>query len=154
VDPVHAEQLRTTILDLAHRHGKTVILTTNLLDEAWNLCGRVAVLNAGAAIAIGRGEELRERAAGRRHYAITVDRIDEALLARLRGVAGVTQIDRFGGESEPPQLRLALDPRVRSLNELLTAMSSNGVAVTAIGPLEVSAAELFANLTGGVSDGG
>jgi ABC-2 type transport system ATP-binding protein len=154
VDPVHAEQLRTTIYDLVHRHGKTVVLTTNLLDEAWYLCGRVAVLNAGAAIAVGRGEDLRERAAGRRHYAISVDRIDEELLARLRAVTGVTHVDQFGGEHEQPQLRLALDPRVRSLNELLAAMSSNGVAVTAIGPLSVSAAELFGNLTSGASDGG
>jgi ABC-2 type transport system ATP-binding protein len=147
VDPVHAEQLRATIRDeLVRRRGKTVVLATNLLDEAWNLCDRVAVLNAGRLIAVGRGEDLRARAAGHRHYAIAVDRIDDGLLRRLGAVEGVLAIDRADGGGEA-RLRLALDARVHSLNPLLAAMSANGIAVTAIGPDEISASELFENLT-------
>jgi ABC-2 type transport system ATP-binding protein len=153
VDPLHAEQLRATIVDLVRKHSKTVVVTTNLLEEAWNLCDRIAVLRAGHAIAVGRGEELRERAAGRRHYAIAVDRIDDGLLARLRAVEGITAID-FTGEPGAGRLRVALDPRVRSLNELLAAMSANGVVVTEIGPQPISAADLFENLTSGTADAG
>ena len=46
------------------------------------------------------------------------------------------------------------DPRVRSLNELLAAMSANGVVVTEIGPQPISAADLFENLTSGTADAG
>jgi ABC-2 type transport system ATP-binding protein len=149
VDPVHAEHLRALVRDeLVRQRGKTVVLATNLLDEAWTLCDRIAVMRAGRAIAVGRGDELRARAAGRRRYSIAVDRVDDELLLRLRAVDGMLQIDRSGGTGGL-RLRLALDPRVRSLNELLTAMSANGIAVTAIGPEEISAAELFDNLTGG-----
>jgi ABC-type multidrug transport system ATPase subunit len=134
--------------ELVHRRGKTVVLATNLLDEAWNLCDRVAVLSAGRLLAVGRGDELRTRAAGRRHYAIDVDHIDDGLLQRLAAVDGVLHIERTEGSSDG-RLRLALDTRVHSLNPLLAAMSANGVAVTAIGPDEISAAELFENLTAG-----
>ncbi|HEY4829364.1 MAG TPA: hypothetical protein VIH85_21525, partial [Solirubrobacteraceae bacterium] len=41
--------------------GKTVFLTTHYMDEAQHLANRVAVMNAGQIIAIGRPEELGGR---------------------------------------------------------------------------------------------
>ena len=38
--------------------GKTILLTTHYMDEAEQLCDRVAVLREGAIVAIGRPEEL------------------------------------------------------------------------------------------------
>ena len=45
VDPVHAEELRRLMRDyLVGELGKTVVLATNLLDEAWAVCDTIAVL--------------------------------------------------------------------------------------------------------------
>ncbi len=53
----HAWSTIRTLCDL----GKTVFLTTHYMDEAQHLANRVAVMNAGQIIAIGRPEELGGR---------------------------------------------------------------------------------------------
>ena len=45
--------------------GKTVLLTTHYLDEAQELCDRVAIIKAGRILAIGRPQELGVGAATR-----------------------------------------------------------------------------------------
>ena len=147
LDPVHAEELRTVIRDqLVRRSGKTVVLATNLLDEAWQLCDRVAILRAGRVLAVGNARELRERAAGTRRYVVGLDRIDAPLLARVNAAPGVLGCDVTTAGSET-ELRVTLDTGGRSLTELLRAVSANGVAVTAIRDEGLRASELFARLT-------
>lgn len=54
-------QVRRRIWDLIrtlHREGVTVVLTTHYIEEAENLCGRVAVINDGRLVKIGSPTEL------------------------------------------------------------------------------------------------
>ncbi|HXW77356.1 MAG TPA: ABC transporter ATP-binding protein, partial [Candidatus Eremiobacteraceae bacterium] len=58
VDPVHTEELRRLIRDeLVDKRGKTVIMATNLLEEAWQLCDRVAIMRRGTVAALGPPKE-------------------------------------------------------------------------------------------------
>jgi ABC-2 type transport system ATP-binding protein len=59
-DPGARRQAWSTIRSLCDL-GKTVFLTTHYMDEAQHLANRVAVMNAGKIIAIGRPEELGGR---------------------------------------------------------------------------------------------
>jgi len=59
-DPGARRQAWSTIRSLCDL-GKTVFLTTHYMDEAQHLANRVAVMNAGEVIAIGRPEELGGR---------------------------------------------------------------------------------------------
>jgi ABC-2 type transport system ATP-binding protein len=59
-DPGARRQAWETIRSLCDL-GKTIFLTTHYMDEAQHLASRVAVLNAGQIIAIGRPEELGGR---------------------------------------------------------------------------------------------
>ncbi len=59
-DPVARRQAWSTISSLCDL-GKTVFLTTHYMDEAQHLANRVAVMNAGEIIALGRPEELGGR---------------------------------------------------------------------------------------------
>jgi ABC-2 type transport system ATP-binding protein len=59
-DPGARRQAWSTIRSLCDL-GKTVFLTTHYMDEAQHLANRVAVMNAGQVIAIGRPEELGGR---------------------------------------------------------------------------------------------
>ncbi|HEY1682686.1 MAG TPA: ABC transporter ATP-binding protein [Candidatus Tumulicola sp.] len=59
IDPIHSDELRRMIRDdLVKRDGKTVILATNILEEAWAICTRVAIVNHGTIVAIGPPSEL------------------------------------------------------------------------------------------------
>ena len=59
-DPAARRQAWSTIRSLCDL-GKTVFLTTHYMDEAQHLASRVAVMNAGQIIAIGRPDELGGR---------------------------------------------------------------------------------------------
>jgi len=59
-DPGARRQAWSTIRSLCDL-GKTVFLTTHYMDEAQHLANRVAVMNAGHIIALGRPEELGGR---------------------------------------------------------------------------------------------
>jgi ABC-2 type transport system ATP-binding protein len=62
LDPLRAHEFRSLVRDtLAHVQRKIVMLATNILEEAWSVCDRVALLADGRIVAIGPPEVVRER---------------------------------------------------------------------------------------------
>ncbi|MEN9773403.1 MAG: hypothetical protein RL322_473 [Pseudomonadota bacterium] len=60
-------ELRRTLWDFIrrlNREGHTIVLTTHYLEEAQELCGRIAMLKAGQVVALARTAELLGRFAG------------------------------------------------------------------------------------------
>jgi len=150
VDPVHAASIRTFVRDeLVGRQGKTVLLATNTLDEAWELCERIAVLRRGRLVTIGAPDALAAGGSGPVRYAITVDRTDDDLVARTRAVPGLLELE-VASDGDGMQLNVRLDAEPRTLTELLRAVSANGVCVSSIRPQERTPADVFADL---VSEG-
>jgi ABC-2 type transport system ATP-binding protein len=148
VDPIHAQAIRTFVRDeLVGRRGKTVILATNLLDEAWELCDRIAVLRSGAIAAIASPAELGRSLHSGQHYQIVVDRADDALLERTRAVPGLLDL-RTLPECGEVALRVKLDSNPRTLTKLLAAVSANGVSIASVRPCDVRPADIFAGLVG------
>lgn len=80
------------ILDLKAR-GKTVLITTNYLEEASTLCDRLAIIDHGKLIALGAPDELRQR------FGDTIIEIgmeqapSAALVERLRALPGVSGVE-------------------------------------------------------------
>ncbi len=60
LDPAGARQMRETITELA-AGGRTIFLSTHLLDAAERLCHRVAIIQRGKLQAVGTPNELRTR---------------------------------------------------------------------------------------------
>ena len=60
LDPAGAKQMRETITELAAR-GRTIFISTHLLDAAERLCHRVAIIQRGKLQAVGTPDELRAR---------------------------------------------------------------------------------------------
>ncbi len=145
VDPVHAASIRGFVRnELVGRRGKTVVLATNLLEEAWELCDRIAVLRRGRVAAIGSPAALGVGPDAVR-YAITIDGADDALLARTRAVPGVIDL-AIDADGACAHLRVVLDSEPRTLTELLRAVSANGICVRSIRPEERRPADVFADL--------
>jgi ABC-2 type transport system ATP-binding protein len=60
LDPAGARQMRSTIAELA-AGGRTIFLSTHLLDAAERLCHRVAIIQRGKLQAVGTPDQLRAR---------------------------------------------------------------------------------------------
>ncbi|HLG77703.1 MAG TPA: ATP-binding cassette domain-containing protein [Ktedonobacteraceae bacterium] len=76
--------------------GKTVLLTTNYMEEAQALCNRVAILDHGLLIAIDSPEHLRQHYGG---STITITTRSSSLdLTPLKELAGVDAAYQNGGQ--------------------------------------------------------
>jgi ABC-2 type transport system ATP-binding protein len=152
VDPIHAHELRRFVRDdLVTKLGKTVILATNLLDEAWELCDRIAVLRAGRIVTIAAPHELGGIQAPVRRYAIEFDRIDAQLLERVRRLPGLIAFST-GPTADGLQLSVDMDEDPRTLTKLLHAVSGNGVSIRRVQPENDRPIDVFARLTGVLDD--
>jgi ABC-2 type transport system ATP-binding protein len=59
LDPGFSRQLRVQVRELSEKQGKTVLLTTHYMDEADQLCDRVAFINKGNVVAVDTPNRLK-----------------------------------------------------------------------------------------------
>jgi ABC-2 type transport system ATP-binding protein len=106
-----------------HKRGRTVLLTTHNMEEADDLCDRVAIVDHGRVIALGSPGELKRSVPGGYVIHIEVHPRPASLLRQLERLQGVTEaraagenaIDLYadrGGPLVPEVVNLALLERV------------------------------------------
>lgn len=82
LDPIAAREVRSAIEQLSH-NGKTILLTTHLLEEADQLCGRVAFIVSGHLVVNDTPQNLKLSHGKRALKVITSDPIHADHLSRL-----------------------------------------------------------------------
>ncbi len=151
VDPVHAEDLRALIRQsLVERAGKTVVLATNLLEEAWQMCDRVAVINHGRIVALGPPRELDVELGAVARYRVTLADVDDDLLERTRTVPGLKNLTVTRSE-RGVDLDVELEPLEGGLGALMRAVSWHGSQLREFRPIDNEAIDVFKKVT---ADGG
>jgi len=151
VDPVHAEDLRQLIRrELVEKGGKTVILATNLLEEAWEVCDRVAVVNHGRIVALGPPREQDAELGKVARYRVTLAEVDDDLVARTRTIPGFRDL-RIERSERGVDLHVDMDPREGTLGALMRAVSWDGAALRDFRPIDPEAIDIFKKV---MNDGG
>jgi len=87
-------QARRATWDLVRRvrdDGATVVLVTHFMEEAENLCDRVAIVDRGRIVVTGTPSELVQRARAARRVTFTWPDADLAWLSRVPEVESVTR---------------------------------------------------------------
>ena len=79
LDPTSARELRTLIARLA-KEGTTIFLTTHYMEEADELCHRVAFLSQGRIVALDTPRELKLKQGERRAVVLLKDRSEHSIL--------------------------------------------------------------------------
>jgi len=141
VDPVHAEKLRELIRKrLVDDLRKTVIIATNVLDEAWGICDRIAILNGGRIARVGAPTALRIEDVQR--YRIVLSACHPEVLVKLRSIAGCGElaVENANGGAV---LTTAVNGSRRALTDLMSALSSNGTLIHEVRLVEPTPVEVF-----------
>jgi ABC-2 type transport system ATP-binding protein len=92
-------QARRAIWDLVRgirERGKTVFLTTHLMEEAERLCDRIAIIDHGRIVDVGAPAELVERHCPDRTVVVTTD--DATAVDRFAAIPQVASAVRAGRE--------------------------------------------------------
>ena len=92
LDPTSARELRTLVAQLADS-GTTVFLTTHYMEEADELCDRVAFLSQGRIVALDTPRELKLKQGERRALVLLKDRSEHSL--RLDDAADAARLDEW-----------------------------------------------------------
>jgi ABC-2 type transport system ATP-binding protein len=137
LDPVGIIELRRLIADLA-AEGRTVFVSSHLLDEIEKTCHAAAVIDQGRLIAQGPISELIGDT--HTHYELTCDH-PQAALSLLAGHPAVIQASQT-----PGGLRVTLaDPRAGGV--VTTLLIEAGLTVSSFAPVRASLADRFLGLT-------
>jgi daunorubicin resistance ABC transporter ATP-binding subunit len=125
--------------------GTTLLLTTQYLDEADQLAGRIAVIDGGRVIAEGTPAELKSSVGGQRILLTLADEADMMVAARV--------LQRFSTRSISPNGRDRLiEVPVAAADglatEVLRALDAAGVAASDISVRSASLDDVFLTLTG------
>jgi ABC-2 type transport system ATP-binding protein len=95
VDPQSRRRILDTVIRLRDERKMTVLYTTHLMEEAQELSNRVGIVDHGEMIAVGTVGELIQKVGeeDRLIFSVGEQKIDDSLLRRFEGVAGVTKAE-------------------------------------------------------------
>ena len=83
LDPAGIQEMRGFIREQAHTHGKTVFLSSHMLNEVEQVCDRVAIINEGVLIREGPVETLLEGEIGQIRLQVQpIDKAHQVIAAR------------------------------------------------------------------------
>jgi len=126
--------------------GMTMVMSTNYLDEADQLCDRLAIIDRGKLAALGTPRQLKESLKGD-VLSLTPESDDPQALERLRielkGLEGVIQIVQRDGSLE---LRVA--PSRTIFHRVIDAVNALGVRVETLQYTRPSLEKVFIHYTG------
>jgi ABC-2 type transport system ATP-binding protein len=135
------------ILGELHEQGQTILLTTHYMEEADQLCSRVAIMDHGRILALDTPSGLKRSVGADTEVLVTAEgavdglsRLADLLVAKVEGattakvVDGVVRLYLRGGQGALPRVVMAAD--------------AGGFAVTDLSMTEPTLETVFISLTG------
>jgi ABC-2 type transport system ATP-binding protein len=120
--------------------GKTVFLTTHLMEEAERLCDRVAIIDHGRIADIGSPDELVARHCPERSVELSTD--DASADGRFRQIRSVDGVSRQGG-------RMTIRGRGDDfVTDVIQCLSESGIRVTDFRTVLPTLEDVFLTVTG------
>lgn len=154
LDPVTARDLRRFIREiLVDALGRTVVLVTHRLEEAEELCDRVAIMNHGRVLACSPAEDIKRRISARLRYTLRVRRLAPEVLAPLRGAPGVADLCMADANSHGVELQLLLADEDTCLPGLIREIVTLGGDIVHCQSQGLSLEEAFVQMVQGSDDG-
>ena len=146
LDPQAARDLRDRVRELK-RQGRTVLLTTHYMEEADQLCDRIAIIDHGEIVALDTPAALKRRIRAEEVVSLEIGMAgeDAPMLARLANSAVIARSERHNGT-------LNVTAHCASARDFVPAAfdaaRSEGATIQHVEVVPVSLEDVFISLTG------
>ena len=124
-----------------HHEGTTIILTTHYLEEAEELCDRIAIIDKGQVIALETKQDLLARGLGSKLLIRATKNIEKVPAEYADRVARL----------EANELELVLNRDTDSVMEILDTLRASSIVVDYVSVLNDSLEDVFVRMTGEAS---
>jgi len=141
LDPKQIIEFRQLIKSLGGAH--TIILSTHILPEASQVCGRVMIIHEGRIVTEDTPERLTARLQGSERFVLQVRRPAEEIPAQLRQIPGVVNVESKADGYYEVACALDVDRR----EEIAAAAVQGGWGLLELRPVVMSLEEIFLKLT-------
>ncbi|MEW6673546.1 MAG: ABC transporter ATP-binding protein [Thermodesulfobacteriota bacterium] len=142
LDIMSARGLRRTIREL-QQSGVSVLLTTHLIQEAEDLCSRIAVIVKGKILLVDTVEGMKQRVKETEILELELEPLNEPLLDALKAAEGVEHITLSNS-----RLKLYGKTIMRKLPGVIRLIESRQVDIVNIRSVTPSLEDAFVKLTG------
>jgi ABC-2 type transport system ATP-binding protein len=137
------------IIQTLHKEGKTIVLTTHMMDEAEELCIRVAIMDRGKIIALASPRQLIKKVKMENTITVVPDRVTPKLIEKVKKVSGVKNSYKAYDEDEKIEaLKIITEKAEDILPDVVAAISSVGTKILSVQLSRVTLEDVFILLTG------
>ncbi|MFQ5653566.1 MAG: ABC transporter ATP-binding protein [Planctomycetota bacterium] len=143
LDPRARIEIREFLREL-QRMGKTILISSHILQELAKLCTRIGIIEAGRLVAEGSLQEINRQLDLKRRVHVQIVDLSAEMLAAIRALPGVTE-----AIEEPDRISLSLREEVIPIEELLRRIIALGARVRIFQPEVMDMETAFMKLTEG-----
>lgn len=137
VDPSGQIEVRQILLDMAHREGKTVFLSSHNLDEVQRVCNRIALIHRGEIKLYGELDELQREMNQGEVMVETAEPITETILAELESQPEVSIRSKTGRT-----ITLSLGTGTK-ISDIVMLLTQRGARIEQVKRREASLEEMY-----------
>ena len=137
------------IIQTLHKEGKTIVLTTHMMDEAEELCNQVAIMDKGKIIALGSPRQLIKKVKMENTITVVPDKIPPKLIEVVQKISGVKSSYRAYDENEKIEALKIITERAEDiLPDVVSAIAATGTKILSVQLSRVTLEDVFILLTG------
>jgi len=142
LDPLSRKRIWEQIIDVNKKHGTTIFLTTQYLDEADAIADRIGIINEGTLVTEGSPDELKA-AVGKDVIFLRVGGDPDAAFKTAQAIKGVERVQKLGD-----QLALSVDNGSAVLGAAALKMTEQGHPIEEIALRKPTLDDVFLQFTG------
>jgi ABC-2 type transport system ATP-binding protein len=148
LDPQNKHALWEIIQSLK-KQGKTIVLTTHMMDEAEELCDKVAIMDHGKIIALGSPIQLVKKVKMENTITVVPDETSPSLIEQVKGISGVKNVYTAPDEDEKREtIKAITDCPDDILPDVVSTIVNTGTKVLSVQLSRVTLEDVFIMLTG------
>jgi ABC-2 type transport system ATP-binding protein len=153
LDPVASAEFRSLLRErLAREEGKTIFISTHNLNEAEDICDRVAILNRGKILACDAPANIQRLMFGQRSLKVSFistgrDQRPEKMLNGLKKIAGVNNITSDIGRDGSFQGLSIRGSKDMDISAILEVLGNSGFKIEKVNTEEPTLEDVFMHLT-------
>ncbi len=142
LDPHARANVWDYIRKMRKEYNVTIFLTTHYLDEAEQLCDRVAIIDHGKIIAEGSPEELKSLV-GNDVIIVRIDNVDRA----IKVIESIPQV-KYVKTLQDGRVEIGVNDATKAMPILIDELRKEGISVLEVSYRRPTLNEVFLHLTG------